>query len=178
MTLPITLLLSYSVILPPLIFWLLWKDLKVKRENFSTWHLDSCGLLAQRLIFSLLCLISILSLSGCVEKSTNTKLCIRHALIPIMIPILFVCLKVLLLKSQRMVMWGGFILCALAQMILLFVINAKFNNASQDSLGQTSNGILLWLMFIPSMLFGVLIDVESIIQTARYRPQAFSQPPK
>lgn len=113
-TLPITLLLSYSVILPPLIFWLLWKDLKVKRESFSTWHLDSCGLLAQRLIFSLLCLISILSLSGCVEKSTNTKLCIRHALIPIMIPILFVCLKVLLLKSQRMVMWGGFILCALA----------------------------------------------------------------
>ena len=72
-TLPISLLLGYSVVLPPLIFWVIWKDLKVKQESFSTWHLDSCGLLAQRLVFSMLCLISILTFSGCVEKSTNTK---------------------------------------------------------------------------------------------------------
>ena len=64
-----------------------------------------------------------------------------------------------------MVMWGGFILCAVAQMVLLFVVNAKFRNATVDSSseGSISNGVLLWLMFIPSMLFGVLIDIETII---------------
>lgn len=67
-------------------------------------------------------------------------------------------------------MWGGFICCALAQMVLLFVVNAKFKTSTSDVYGSPSNGILLWLMFIPSMLFGVLIDVESIIQTAKYKP--------
>ena len=100
--LPMFLMLSYSILLPPLIFWAMFADIRVKGEGYLHWHLDSCGILLQRFVFSLLVLVSLLSFSGCIEnpaKQDETGKCIADSLIPLLIPLLFVLCKITCLKK-------------------------------------------------------------------------------
>ena len=81
-------------------------------------------------------------------------------------PWLCVICKVFCLKSQRMIMWSGFLICVIAQIVILFCVKASFKrNYYEDRLGAVSAGVEVWLMFIPSMVFGLLIDSEALYQT-------------
>lgn len=70
-TLPILLLLSYGIVLPPIVLGFMIKDIKVKAEGFLSWHLDSLGILIQRFLFAILCLVCILMFESCNENSTD-----------------------------------------------------------------------------------------------------------
>jgi len=49
-------------------------------------------------------------------------------------------------------------------MIVLTVVNAQFKNyTTSESNGKVSNEIEVWLMFIPSMVFGLLCDSEILV---------------
>lgn len=62
-----------------------------------------------------------------------------------------------------MFLWGGFVVCATAQIIVLSLVNAQFHNRTLLQ-GHKKAGIVLWLMFIPAMVFGLLVDIEIIVQ--------------
>ena len=70
-TLPVLLLLSYGIVLPPIVLAVVVKDVKVKNEGYSIWHLDSMGLLFQRFIAALLILICLLIFESCADMPEN-----------------------------------------------------------------------------------------------------------
>lgn len=108
------LLLSYSVILPPIIFGAMCRDVTVKGDGFMIWHLDSIFALFQRFCFSILVFTSIMIYEVCDDRGNQTGYCVEHSLIPMMIPLVCVTFKIGCLKGQRNLLWGGFILAALA----------------------------------------------------------------
>lgn len=57
---------------------------------------------------------------------------------------------------------GGFVICALAQMIVLLVVNAQFKKGPPGAFSATKAGLEVWLLFIPAMTFGLLCDIEII----------------
>ena len=67
-TLPLILLASYGIVLPPTVVCVMLRDIQVKAEGFSCWHSDSLGLLAQRFVFAVLCLASVLIFDDCYQK--------------------------------------------------------------------------------------------------------------
>lgn len=78
-----------------------------------------------------------------------------------------------------MLLWSAFVLCVLAQIIVLSVVNAQFKFRESEGMGSTiTPGEEVWFMFIPSMLFGVLCDIEILIQTWFYKPIAFKATPR
>jgi hypothetical protein len=68
-----------------------------------------------------------------------------------------------------MLIWSGFVICVLAQIIVLTVIKVQFRSLLK---GVTPSEEV-WFMFIPCMVFGLLCDVEILVQTFRYKPTAF-----
>jgi hypothetical protein len=64
-----------------------------------------------------------------------------------------------------MLLWGGFVVCLLAQIIVLSVVNAQFKQKTLEKmLGIVKPTIVVWLVFIPAMIFGLLVDLEILIQ--------------
>lgn len=65
---------------------------------------------------------------------------------------------------------------------MLSVVNAQFKAYNEVSNGEGSTKITpgeeVWFMFIPSMIFGVLCDIEILVQTWSYKPTAFKVTPK
>ena len=172
------LLLSYGIILPPIVLAVVVKDVKVKNEGYSIWHLDSLGLLTQRFIAALLILICLLIFESCADTPTNMGACIGRSLLPLLMPWLCVICKVFCLRSQRMLMWSGFLICVIAQIVILFCVKASFKHNYENRLGAVSAGVEVWLMFIPSMVFGLLIDAEALYQTWTHKPSVFKADPK
>lgn len=124
-TIPLLLLLSYPLILIPIVIVLMIRDIQVKSEGFLAWHRDSIGLLIQRFCFCLLMLISVSIFVKCSDNTrTGSGSCIRPSLVPLVFPLICVIFKVFCLKSQRMLLWGGFVVCLIAQIIVLSVVNA------------------------------------------------------
>jgi hypothetical protein len=68
-----------------------------------------------------------------------------------------------------MLLWGGFVVCLPTQMMVLWLADVDFNGSALEK---------LWLMFIPSMLFALLIDLEILIQCKIYKPIAFKKSTK
>lgn len=68
--LPILLLVSYPIVLIPIIIWLLCKDIAVKGEGVLTWHRDSLGILMQRLFICILILTCIVIFENCAVEPT------------------------------------------------------------------------------------------------------------
>ena len=74
------------------------------------------------------------------------------------IPLFFVCfivlIKVICLRKQRMYLWVGFIVCLIAQFVVIGLLGDELFNDSKnfDSVEQC-------LFFIPSATFGLAVDV-------------------
>ena len=63
-----------------------------------------------------------------------------------------------------MLLWGGFVVCLIAQIIVLSVVNAQFKQKKvAKMLGIVKPTIVVWLVFIPAMVFGLLVDLEILI---------------
>lgn len=60
---------------------------------------------------------------------------------------------------------------------MLSVVNAQFHNHALPG-GYYKAGMVVWLMFIPAMLFGLLSDLEIIVQLKTYRPIAIKHIPR
>ena len=70
-----------------------------------------------------------------------------------------------------MLLWGGFVVCLLAQIIVLSLVNAQFKQKTiSGKLGIVKPTIVVWLVFIPAMVFGLFIDLEILIQVRNIKP--------
>jgi hypothetical protein len=124
--LPLLLLMIYPLVLIPMVIVFMIRDIQVKSEGFLAWHRDSIGLLLQRFLFCFLMLLSVIIFENCEDTNSVPGNCIGVSLIPLIFPLICGALKVLCLKSQRMLLWGGFVICLLAQIILLSIVNVQF----------------------------------------------------
>lgn len=125
------LLVVYQIVLIPTIVVFMVRDILVKQKGLLTWHRDSLGILVQRFCFCLLVVIGIALFETCtVDGDRDVGSCISASLIPLAVPLLCAVCKVACLKSQRMVVWTGFVVCVLAQLIVLTVVNAQFKHSS------------------------------------------------
>lgn len=71
--------------------------------------------------------LGIVIFESCAEStSKSVGSCLSESLIPLIIPLICVICKVICLRSQRMLLWGGFVLCVIAQIIVLSLVNAQF----------------------------------------------------
>ena len=75
-----------------------------------------------------------------------------------------------------MVIWSGFVICVLAQIIILFLVKAQYKQ-SEEYLA-VKPGIQVWLVFIPSMVFGLLVDIEILVQCFTHKPTVFNTEPQ
>ena len=114
--LPILLLTIYPLILIPFIIWILVKDILIKKEGLMVWHRNSFGVLLQRFFFTLIIMSSVLTFMNCIDTSDPIELrqCFVHTGIPLVFIVVFVFIKVLCLREQRMILWTGFILSLIA----------------------------------------------------------------
>lgn len=109
-------------------------------------------------------LLSVVIFEHCEDSNIVPGNCIGVSLIPLIFPLICGALKVLCLKSQRMLLWGGFVVCLLAQIILLSIVNVQFKQkVGSQSYGAISPGLEVWLVFVPAMIFGLLVDLEILI---------------
>jgi hypothetical protein len=60
---------------------------------------------------------------------------------------------------------------------VLSVVNAQFHNRALPG-GYYKAGIVVWLMFIPAMIFGLLTDLEIFVQVKAYKPIAIKHIPR
>lgn len=126
--LPLMLLLIYPLVLIPIVAVLMIRDIQVKSEGFLVWHRDSIGLLLQRFCFCSLMVISMAIFTRCADTTTlGSGTCIGKSLIPLVFPLICVLFKVFCLRSQRMLLWGGFLVCLMAQIIVLYIANVTFS---------------------------------------------------
>lgn len=65
-------------------------------------------------------------------------------------------------------------------MVVLLAVNAQYlkSDYEQATYGRVDNGIEVWLIFVPSMVFGLLIDIEVLVQCALHKPIAFKTTPR
>jgi len=169
MLLPILLLVIYPIVIIPFVLVTICQDLAIKGEGVLCWHRDSLGELLQRFILCILILACIIIFENCIDNHAENGQCIGRSLIPLTLPFCCVLCKVICLRSQRMFLMGGFVVCALAQMLVMFVVNFQFKNKKNNG----NLGLKVWLMFIPAMIFGLLCDIEIIKQLCIYKPVAF-----
>jgi len=63
-----------------------------------------------------------------------------------------------------MLLWGGFVVCLLTQIIVLSVVNVTFKSkVAAGMFGSVKLTVVAWLVFIPAMVFGLLVDLEILI---------------
>jgi hypothetical protein len=62
-----------------------------------------------------------------------------------------------------MLLWGGFVVCLLTQIIVLSLVNAQFKQKTTTMVGQVTPSEVVWLVFVPAMVFGLLVDLEILI---------------
>lgn len=164
------------------------------------WHRDSIGILIQRFFFTLLIFISVLVFNGCVDDSTQDDLqvCFRKTSIPLAVSIIIIFLKIFCLKKQRILLWGGFLVCVIAQLMVLCFVDGEFittyttttsprqlqqieeyfdNEITFGTYGAPSNDIKQVLMFSPCLIFGLMVDLQILESIIRYEPVAFSEIP-
>ena len=121
------LLSIYPLALIPFIIVIFVKDILHKKEGIMVWHRDSFGLLVQRFFFTLLIMSSILTFIECIDtdKSEELKSCFIHTGIPLIFVLVFVAIKVICLRSQRIFLWSGFTICLIVQFIVLKSVNVE-----------------------------------------------------
>ena len=126
--LPILLLTIYPLIVIPFIIWILVKDILIKKEGLMVWHRNSLGVLLQRFLFALIIMSSILTFMNCIDTTDNKELnqCFVHTGIPLVFVLVFVFIKVLCLREQRMILWTGFILTLIAQLLTLRYVDSEW----------------------------------------------------
>ena len=106
---------------------------------------------------------------SCTDKADkDVGSCVSVAMIPLIVPLAVVLCKVICLKQQRMIVWCGFLVCVIAQIIVISVDSQSFT--------APSPGVKVWLLFIPAMVFGLLCDIKCTVQSWLYKPIAFKQP--
>ena len=95
------LLISYPILLIPLIALAMIKDIKAKNEGYLNWHLHSFVILIQRGFFSILMLACFLWFDNCdQDNNQNIAKCINDSLLFLLIPLVFcVFIKVLCFRS-------------------------------------------------------------------------------
>ena len=80
--------------------------------------------------------------------------------------------QVICLKGQRYLLWSGFIICLLAQLIVLLIIKNVFSDFDKHK-----TDVAEVLVFFPCLTFGVMADLQAISSTWDYKPIAFSEMP-
>ena len=142
--------------------------LQVKREGLMVWHRDSIGVLIQRFFFSIIIMSSILTFNGCYQD--DAKQCIIKTGAPLIIVLLFVFIKVACLRQQQIYLWSGFILCLIAQFIVVSAVGSEILDSGGSQMQQI-------LMFLPCVTFGLATDVQIIVSSRKYKPIAFTNLP-
>ena len=87
------------------------------------------------------------------------------------------------MRQQRIFLWSGFIICLIAQMIVLKVADTKFlasNGSESPPFSEPANfsdKIMRCLIFLPCVTFGLAGDIQIIVSTFNYQPIAFAHMP-
>ena len=73
------------------------------------------------------------------------------------------------MRKQRIYLWSGFILCLIAQLIVMGTLGSKFFDET-----DTADKVEKVLLFLPCAAFGLAADVQIIVSTNSYKPVGFS----
>ena len=81
-----------------------------------------------------------------------------------------------------MILWTGFIVCLVAQLIVFASVDGDFSvsAAAPELLGgwdKDGNHIKQCLMFIPCFVFALAADAQILVSTLNYKPVAFKKTP-
>lgn len=151
------------------------------------WHRDSIGMLIQRFFFSLIIMSSMLTFCGCYNDG-DTKECIIKTGVPLIFVLVFVTIKVssfariflkiififilqvVCLRKQQIFLWSGFVICLIAQFIVVSAVGDQILDDSVNKVDQL-------LMFLPSVTFGLAIDVQIMVSACTYKSIAFKDVP-
>ena len=79
-----------------------------------------------------------------------------------------------------MYLWVGFIVCLVAQFIVLAAIDEKIFTSTNSFTGgfdADSHRVKQCLVFLPTVTFGMCVDVQIISSTRSYKSVAFSELP-
>lgn len=122
---------------------------------------------------------SILTFKHCYDTDVSSELkkCFEHTGIPLIFVLVFVSIKVLCLKQQRIFLWSGFTVCLIAQLIVFKAANVQLlvDIASQQQ--EDQDKIAQVMMFFPCVAFSLAADVQIIVSTLQYKPIAFAKMP-
>jgi hypothetical protein len=120
--------------------------------------------------------------AGMYNTTVEIQRVMRNCLWPLTFTLGIVFLKICCLKNQRVFMWAGFIICLTSQMWVFNNIAGKFTHFTHTMRQEEMPGGVLiqlkrWLMFVPFMLFGLVLDIQFSIQIKNYKPIAFVKLP-
>ena len=139
------------------------------------WHRNSLGVLLQRFFFTLIIMSSVLTFMNCVDTPDSDELrqCFVHTGIPLVFVLVFVFMKVLCLREQRLILWTGFILTLIAQLLTLRYVDSEWLDVDK----KENIKVQRCLVFLPCATFGLIVDVQIIVSTIKYKPVAFTYLP-
>ena len=82
-------------------------------------------------------------------------------------------LQVVCLRQQRIFLWSGFIVSLIAQFIVFASVDVDWfiHGKSDDRKGEVTQV----LMFLPAIFCGLMVDIQVIFSTYKYKPVAFSK---
>ena len=103
-------------------------------------------------------------------------MCFRKTSIPLAVSVIIIFLKIFCLKKQRILLWGGFLVCVITQLLVLCFVDGQFTTIN-NTYGVPSNDVKQVLMFVPCLVFGLMVDLQILESIIRYEPVAFSEIP-
>lgn len=108
---------------------------------------------------------------GCVDSLAFDEMrnCIRQSLVPMVVTYLVIFLKIVCLRGQRVLLWSAFLGCLITQMWILKHVIGKVTDFNFH--------VNRWMMFLPSMILCLAVDVQFAIQVKTYKPKAFIDMP-
>ena len=69
------------------------------------------------------------------------------------------------LRKQRMILWIGFILCLIVQMIVFATVDGEIIYDGKRPASGDDKRLTQTLMFIPCVTLGIFIDIQIIVST-------------
>ena len=77
--------------------------------------------------------------NNCSDVEGGFQTCVWHSSIPIAVSIFLILLKVICLRNQRIVLWSGFCLCLVAQIIVLIAVKGDFEATRKDDQSRATD---------------------------------------
>jgi len=120
--------------------------------------------------------------------------CLHNALIPLVTIIAFLLLKIICLREQRVMMWSAFVVCLVAQVLMLKNVISNFNKhfgqdtsffqcsaptdlpdlpQEDESPGKIKLNVKTWLLFLPFIVLCIFLDLQFAYQVQTYKPKSF-----